>query len=246
MAGDYSYLGSGKIWLRDTSIARAFVQVGNASALALAVTEEVKELKDFTQPGGGTYNEVRRISAVEAQMTLHDISVSNLARALYGTASVQATATVTDESHIDIIGGELIPTVFLPSAITTVKRSATTLTLNADYTVEPGGVVPILGGPNTLIAGDDLLITYTKATHDVLEALTASGKEYELLFDGLNEARTGKRTRVTAYRVKIGALANLALIGEEYAAIEVTGKLLKDTTKTGAGISQYTKIEIEA
>lgn len=243
---DYSYLGSGKIWLRDTSIARAFTAVGNASALNFAVTEETKELKDFTQPGGGTYNEVRRISAVEAQMTLHDISVANLARALYGTASSITTSAVSDEAHNDILGGELIPTNFLPSAIGIVKKGATTLTLNGDYTVEPGGIVPILGGPNTLAAGDDLLISYTKATHDVLEALTQSGKEYELIFDGLNEARSGKRTRVQAYRVKIGALANLALIGEEYAAMEVSGKLLKDTTKVGAGISQYAKIEIEA
>ena len=38
----------------------------------------------------------------------------------------------------------------------------------------------------------------------------------------------------------------LALIGEEYAAMEQTGKLLKDTTKVGVGVSQYFKAEIEA
>ena len=72
------------------------------------------------------------------------------------------------------------------------------------------------------------------------------GKDYELLFDGLNEARSGKRTRVRAWRVKVGALAQLALIGEEYAAMEVTGKLLKDTSITGAGLSQYFQIDLEA
>ena len=40
---------------------------------------------------------------------------------------------------------------------------------------------------------------------------------------------------MTAYRVKAGALANLALIGEEYGAAECTGKLLKDTRFVGAG-----------
>jgi hypothetical protein len=79
-----------------------------------------------------------------------------------------------------------------------------------------------------------------------VQALVNSGKEYELVFDGLNEARSGKRTRVRAYRVKIGALAALGLIGEEYAAMECTGKLLKDTSIVGAGISQYFKVEIEA
>lgn len=243
---DYSYLGSGKIWLREIGGSGGLTQVGNASQLQFSVTEDTKELKDFTQPGGGTYNEVRRISAVEMSATIHDLSAQNLARALYGAASTEATGTVTDEAHNDIVIGALVPTLFLPSAITAVKRASTTLTLNSDYTVEPSGIVPLSGGANSVVAGDDLLITYTKAAQDVVQALVNSGKEYELLFDGLNEARSGKRTRVRAWRVKVGALAQLALIGEEYAAMEVTGKLLKDTSIVGAGISQYFKVEIQA
>lgn len=242
---DYSYLGSGKIWLREIGGSAGLTQVGNASQLNFSVTEDTKELKDFTQPGGGTYNEVRRISAVEMSATLHDLSAANLARALYGATSTETTATVTDEAHADIIGGELVPTNYLPSAITTVKKGATTLTVNVDYTVEPSGIVPILGGGGGLAAGDDIAITYTKAAQDIVQAIVNSGKEYELLFDGLNEARSGKRTRVRAWRVKVGALAQLALIGEEYAAMEVTGKLLKDTSITGAGLSQYFKVEIQ-
>lgn len=243
---DYSYLGSGKIWLREIGGSGGLTQVGNASQLNFSVTEETKELKDFTQPGGGTYNEVRRISAVEMSATLHDLNAQNLARALYGAATTEATATVPDEAHNDIVIGALIPTNFLPSAITAVKEGSTTLTLNSDYTIEPSGVVILSGGTNALANGDDITITYTKADQDVVQALVNSGKEYELLFDGLNEARSGKRTRVRAWRVKVGALAQLALIGEEYAAMEVTGKLLKDTSISGAGISQYFKVEIQA
>lgn len=242
---DYSYLGSGKIWLREIGGAGGLVQVGNASKLDFSVTEDTKELKDYTQPGGGTYNEVRRISAVEMSATLHDISASNLARALYGGTSAESTSTVTDELHADVVIGALVPTTYLPSAITAVKRGSTTLTVNSDYTVEPSGIVPVAGGANSVVAGDDLLITYTKAAHDIVQALVNSGKEYELYFDGLNEARSGKRTRVRAWRVKIGALASLSMIGEEYAAMEVAGKLLKDTSITGAGISQYLKVEIQ-
>lgn len=243
---DYSYLGSGKIWLREIGGSGGLTQVGNASQLNFSVTEETKELKDFTQPGGGTYNEVRRISAVEMSATLHDLNAQNLARALYGAATTEATGTVTDEAHNDIVIGALIPTNFLPSAITAVKEGATTLVLNSDYTIEPSGIVCLSGGTNALANGDDITITYTKADQDVVQALVNSGKEYELLFDGLNEARSGKRTRVRAWRVKVGALAQLALIGEEYAAMEVTGKLLKDTSISGAGISQYFKVEIQA
>lgn len=242
---DYSYIGSGKVYLREIGGSAGLLEVGNCSALSFAITEETKELKDFTQPGGGTYNEVKRVSAVESSMTMHDLSAANLARALYGSTSAVVSATVTDEAHNDIIMGAFIPTASLPSAITTVKRGATTLTENSDYEVRPGGIMPLAGGANTVVAGDDLLITYTKAAADVVQALTSSGKEYEMIFDGLNEARSGKRTRVSAYRVKIGAAQNIGLIGEDFAALEVTGKLLKDTTKTGAGISQYFKVEIQ-
>lgn len=240
---DYSYLGSGRVYLREIGSALGLVEVGNCSALSFSVTEETKELKDYTQPGGGTYNEVKRISAVECSITMHDMNAANLARALYGSASVVATGTVTDEAKADVNPGDFVPTDSLPTAITTVKKGAATLVEGVAYEARPGGIYIIPGGG--IVAGDDITITYTRAAADVVQALTNSGKEYELLFDGLNEARSGKKTRVRAWRVKVGALANLGLIGEEYAAIEATGKLLKDTTKTGAGVSQYFRVEIQ-
>lgn len=241
---DYSYIGSGKIYLRDRSNATAgLIEVGNASVLNFGITEDIQELRDYTQAGGGTYNEVRRITAVEVSMTLHELSAANLARALYGGTSTVATGTVTDEAHNDVVVGALVTTTFMPSAITSVKKGASTLVLGTDYEVRGAGILVKSGG--AIITGDDITITYTKAATDVVEMLTNSGKEYEMVFDGLNEARSGKATRVQAWRVKIGAAQNLGLIGEEYAALEVTGKLLKDTSITTAGLSQYCKIEVQ-
>jgi hypothetical protein len=219
--------------------------VGNCSALSFAITEETKELKDYTQAGGGTYNEVRRISAVGMSMTMHDLSATNLSRVLYGSASAVVSASVVDEPHADIVVGALVPTDDLASAITAVKRGATTLVLDDDYQVVNAGVIPLAGGTNTLANGDDLLISYTKADADVVEALVSSGKEYEMVFDGLNEARSGKSSVVRAHRVKVGAAQNISLIGDDYAALEVSGKLLKDTTKNGTSVSQYFKVAIE-
>lgn len=240
---DYSYIGTGKVYLREIGATAGLIEVGNCSALSFAVNEDVKELKDYTQPGGGTYNEVRRIASVECSMTLHDLSAANLARALYGSTSATATGTVTDESHAGTQKGDFVPTNFLATAITAVKVGAATKVAGTDYEVRNGGIYILPDG--TIANNDTVLITYTRAAADVVQALTTSGKEYELLFDGLNEARSGKATRVNAYRVKIGAVQNLGLIGEDYAALEVTGKLLKDTSKTGAGVSQYFKIEVQ-
>lgn len=241
---DYSYLGSGKVYLREVGASAGRLEVGNCSALAFAITEETKEKKDYTQPGGGTYNEVRRISSVEMQLTMDELSPQNLARALYGsTAAVTATA-VTDESHTAYKGAFIklnnVP-ASTPAPVVTGPGGTPTYVAGTDYEVRPGGIFILASGAINDAA--TILIDYTKAAADVVEALVNSGKEYELVFAGLNEARSGKAVIVTAHRVKIGAAQNIGLLGEEYAQIEVSGKLLKDTTKVG-GVSQYFKVEL--
>lgn len=303
---DYSYIGSGKIYLRDLNANAGLLEVGNASALSFSVSEEVKELKDYTQPGGGTANEVRRIDAVEVSMTLHELNPQNFARAVYGNTSAVTAADVNDEIHTAYLGG-LVAFTFMPNetpapvvvggegsvthatttaydlgdivtpvvpngyfymptvagtsagtaptwpttvgatvtdgTVTWKNMGATTLTVGDDYEIRPGGIL-ILETAD-LADGAVIGVSYTKQAVDVVEAITDAGKEYEMIFDGLNEARSGKRTRVRVHRVKVGAATDLGLIGDEYAALEVTGKILKDASKTGAGISQYFKVDIE-
>jgi hypothetical protein len=303
---DYSYLGSGKLYLREIGAAAGLLFVGNVSALNFAITEDTKTLKDYTAPGGGTYNEVRRIDAVEVSFSAHDLSPENLARALLGGYTSVVSAAVTDEVHIAYVdsfvsfnnlpndvtpvvtavngdaavaranttavslGAYIKPavsngyfyrvktagtTAASPVALTTTVGADTTdgtavLTnmgrielTDDDFEFRAGGIYILPGAAVT--DGQSLSIDYTKAGTDVVQALTNSAKEYELVFDGLNEARNGKRTKVTVYRMKAGALANLGLISDDYGVAEQTGKILKDTSKTGVGISQYFKVEIQ-
>lgn len=241
---DYSYIGVGKFYLRESGSAAPLVAVGNASALALNVTEDVKELRDFTQPGGGTYNEVRRVAAVELAITIHDLSPENLAIALRGITSANSVTPVVDEPHTAYVGG-LIPTN-KPATDGTivVKEGVTALTEGVDYELTPGGILVLGGGsPAAVTDGDTLLISYTPAASNALEALLEAGQEYEVYFAGLNEARSGKAFNVHGYRWRPGPAANLALIGDDYAGLELTGKLLKDTTKDGVSVSQYFKAQ---
>lgn len=245
---DYSYIGSGKIRIREYGSLAGLIEVGNCSKLDFGVTEDEKSLKDFTQPGGGTYNSVSRISAVEISFTAHDISPANLARALYGSTAAVATGAVVAEPHA-AYKGAFVKTDFLPSAIGVVTNTAgtTTYVLDTDYTVDVGGINILDAGaiPDSVAGASNIKITYTKAATDVVQALVASGKEYEIVFIGLNEARSGKASVVDSFRVKLSAGKNISLIGDDYGALEFTGKSLKDATKTGGGVSQYFKAEIE-
>lgn len=243
---DFSYIGVGKVYLREAGAAAGLVEVGNCSALAFNVNEDVRELKDYTQAGGGTYSEVRRIESVEATMTLHDLNASNLARALFGSTSAFTATPVVDEVLIGY------PGAFTPTAkpidtsvapVLTNSGATQTYVLGTDYTVTPSGIeIPATG--SAITTGQSLRLDYTPKAGNAVEALTNSAKEYELFFAGLNEARSGKTVNVNAYRLKLGAAQNLALIGDDYAALELTGKVLKDTTKTGVGVSQYFKAQI--
>lgn len=239
---DFSYLGVGKVYMREVGAAAGFIEVGNCSSLAGTINEDVKELKDFTQPGGGTYNEVRRVESVEVGATLHDLSAANLARVVFGAAAAIATAPVTDEAHENAYPDTFVPTN-KPGTVTGVKVGMVTLDEGDDYTIVPGGILITSDGAIDY-TGETVLISYTPSAGYIVEALVNSAKEYEIFFSGLNEARSGKAVTFHAYRWKMGAAQNLNFIGEDYLAMEVTGKLLKDSTKNGTSESQYFKTAI--
>lgn len=238
---DFSYIGVGKVFMREAGAAAAMLEVGNCSALSGNITEDVKELKDYTQQGGGTYNEVRRVESVELTATMHDFSAENLARALFGSSSAISVTPIVDESHTAYVGG-FIPTNYPAAGAIVVKEGMATLAEDTDYTLTPGGIIVKAGG--ALADGNTALLSYTPAAGKEVQALIASAKEYEIFFSGLNEARSGKAVTFHGFRWKMGAAQALALIGDDYGALEVTGKLMKDTTKNGVSVSQYFKVQI--
>lgn len=287
---DYSYIGVGKIYMRDINGSGGLVPIGNVSALNFAVQEEAKGLMDFTAAGGGTRNEVRRITGVEAKISIHDLSPGNLSLALYGDASTVEAGSVTGEV-IDVIKGALVPLAYVAATgvtlthgldewagetvyalgvqiyagthvyeVTTPGTSGVSAptwktdgtdttdgtvtwadlglfapTAGTDYEVRPAG---IWFSSTSTIPTAQVTVAYQRPGQDVVQALTQAAGEYELVFDGINEARSGKASVVTVHRLRFGPAANLDLIGDDYAGMELTGKLLSDDTQ-GAGLSRY-------
>lgn len=239
---DYSYIGVGKVYLREVGASAGLTEIGNCTALNFAVQEETKELRDYTSTGGGVLNEVRRITGVEISLTMAEYSPDNLARALYGTTAAEVAGSVTAEV-VTAYKGALARLAYPNPTSVVVKdeTDTTTYVAGTDYEVRPGGIFVLSGG--SITDGETLHVDYSYGALDVIQALASSAKEWELVFEGLNEARSGKPVIVDVWRCRFGAAANLAFIGDDFAALELTGKVLKDSSKT-AGISQFFRVQM--
>ena len=236
----YPYLGSGKIYARAAGTVAARLEVGNASKLDLTVKEKKEKLGDYTKPGGGTYASVSRIEEVTAQMVLHDLNKTNVARAVFGTASAVAGATVTDEVVKAYKGGLSELAHIGPSAVVVTNSSAsTTYVEGVDYEVRPSGIFILDAG--AIADATDIKVDYTHLGYSQVEAMTTGAIVLEVLFEGLNEANSGKPVIVDVYRMQLSPTKALALLGDKFSDLQVDAEVLKDPSKTGVGVSQYFK-----
>ena len=243
---DYSYLGSGEMQIREYGAAAPFIGAGNCSALNLSPQTDTKTLPNYTEPGGGNQNTVERLTGVEMGYTFHDFSPDNFARALRGAATLIAAGNVTAEAVVGYKGG-FTPLAKIPLAITSVEPvgGGTPYVAGEDYELRNGGIfIPTTSDiPNPVAGAANFEVDYSNAAQTKVEALINPAKQYEVVFTGLNEARSGKAVRVRIHKVSGGVLQQMSVLGDDYGAGEVTGSLLLDTTKVGSQISKYFVVE---
>ena len=241
-----SYIGKGSVFLKKRGSATAKrVPIGNVTELSLEVAEEEKKLADYESTGGGTLEKVSRIDSVSGTAKTSNHDTANLALALRGTSTVNAGATITDEAHADVQLGSLVTLARLPdlTAAVTVKVGAATIAATGNYEMTAAGVW-IYPDAVAITAADDILVSYTALPDSLLQALVASGDEYELLFVGLNEARSGKPVVVTAHRCSFSPTKGLSLIADDFGDLELAFELLSDSTISGTGLSRFMTVRM--
>jgi len=238
------YRGKGSIYIGLPG--DAMLRLGNCPQLTRNVELQDSNLPDYESAGGGNVMADDRITGVTLEAQCNNFSPKNLAIATRGLVQPYAGGTVTDEAHADIVIGGLIVLDHIPDVSTiVVKKGVTVLTLNSDYEIAGrSGIIPLSGGANTLVDGDDLTVSYTGKASNVIQSLINAGLEYRVFFDGLNESKSGKAVRYEGYKAKPSP-SSLSLISDEYGVLTLNFKLIKDETKNGTTESQYEKLEIE-
>lgn len=240
---DRSYIGKGPVYFKVKADDGGFFPIGNCSNLEVSFEEESKELRDFTSAGGGNANILTSISSFSGNLVMHDYSAANLALALRGNVQAVSAATVTDEPHSSNgDDGEFIPFDFIRDTtqnLTVVTTADAALVEGTDYTVENNGILVIGTGA---IDATGVKFTYEKDISEVMQALTSAGLEYELIFNGLNEAQSGKAVAIRFHRLKFSPAQGLSFIGDEFGEISTDFEVLSDNSITGVGISKFMQV----
>lgn len=238
----YTYFVSGKVYLRTYGDDAAFEFPGLVDQVSLGITEQVVSLPDRTQPGGGNYDQVRRIEAVNLTMNVREFRPAMLARALFGAQAAVEGNTVTDEEHVVTLGGFIPlahPGPYTNLSVTDDATSPGAIAAAGNYEVVPGGI-QILEAAADIEDDDVIKVTYTHPAYVRVQALTSGAPELELVFVGENEARESSQVRVRIHRVRLGAAAEKQLLSaDDFGALQVQGEVLKDTTISAQGTSQY-------
>lgn len=211
--------------------------LGENELLELVISEKSITLHDHLNAAGGSLDQVRRIQKIMVKLKLRDFRPENLALALLGQEFDGTSGTIVGASHVAYRGGYLPLAHVDPSGVV-VTRGATTLVAGIDYMVMNAGLV-ILDSAVNVADGETILVDYDHGEHTVVQAMTTIGNEVRLLFDGANEAGSGKAAALDLYRVRLGLTDSLNLLGNDLGTLELTGTLLADATRGGDGESSY-------
>ena len=244
---DYSYIGKGSHFWKVRGVAGPKRNIGNVHGLSISTTNTERSLADFESISGGDVNSSTRIDSVTATLSLRSVSAENLAMVGLGQVTAVTGGAVTGEAHTAYIGGFLrtannIDVTVAP--VVTGSGGTPTYVADTDYSVRAAGIEILEGGAITDAL--DIEIDYTSLSGKTVEFIVDSAKEFEITFAGLNEAIDGNPMTVDIWRFKPDPFQDLAFVGDDYADISLTGKLLSDDTKVGSGVSKYFKAETVA
>jgi hypothetical protein len=181
-----------------------------------------------------------------------DLTVTHAETAVWAATTAYALGDkIVDGGHLYVVtvagtSGASEPTwptngsTVTDGGVTWDDLGTTSLTEDVDYTRVRAGLIPLGGKLATGDAG--IKASYTGLADSIVQALVDSGQEFELFFDGLNEANSGKAVQVTLFKSKPSP-SSIDFIADDYAGLELNFEVVKDSTKNGTTASQYYTIK---
>ena len=222
---EYSYIGKGVVSGREYGTTGPFLLFGNCPALSFSVDEEEKSLLNSMVAGGGKLESLKRTTGTPIEMQLTSYEAANIAMVTGGNLSTVASGSASGEA-ITAYSRSVSPLLHI-GPISVVVTGAT---LGDDYSVTNAGI--LWNDTMTIAEGTGVTVNYSYDGYNAVEALMNAAKEFEILFSGLNEARSGDAGVGYLHRVSFGK-SGFSMISDDFDPMTLTGEILSDSTKTG-------------
>lgn len=209
--------------------------LGNVSALN--ITSDINEIeqKNYATRAGGVDCYFSDIEALNIEMTLACMSKENKALALVGDVTESAVESVVDEPHQVLAEGDYILLEKLADTSTIVitdDLGATTYVLGTDYIIE-GRTIQVLAG-TTMALDSTVLVDYTTYAFSRIDIFKGTSFEIEVKFVGGNKTVENSAIEGHLYRVRLSPAESYSFIDDgEFKTVELSGKLLEDSQRTG-------------
>lgn len=235
---EHPFIGAGKLFINTR-------QVGNCSDVKLSYNVEQKSLPN-NMGGGGNLDSTDRISSVKLDLTCTNFSPENLAIALAASLDSITTAAEVPAEKLMMAANSFVDTEFMidmtKANLVEVKTTATTPKtipqLDVDgkenYVVTPAGIY-FKDGKDVTDA--EVSVKYTKSLQVILQALMATGREFKLVMDGINDAN-GDPLILRVWRWKPAPTDGIGLISDDYGNFTMKGEVLADVSRP-AGKSRF-------
>ncbi|WP_443191401.1 phage tail tube protein [Pseudomonas indica] len=247
-----TFVVGGIIKMRESGTGGPFTDAGLASTYQQTHETTELRLENTRTPLGGTFDKLDKVTSMNLAINFREFNTMNLSNLLWADITEVPSAAVTAEVQIVQVGKTTMLDK-MPLTITTVVDDATGLEEfdeDIDFKMTGAGIEVLEGSALATAIGSStdykVRVTYTCAAYDEIEALTNSGKEWEILFEGANAVGTKKRVNNLYFRCKFGPAESLDWISvEDFMGMQATCEVLADDTRIGGGLSQYMKVRKE-
>lgn len=240
MANSY-YSGQGSLYIAErdavTGLPKGFVAVGNVPEMSIDIETTNFEHKESESGSRLTDLVIVKEKKGKFSFKLENMTLANLALALWGANTVVSAGTAVDESVIAYKSTATVKknlALAFPNTSSIAVKHVTltpTYVLGTDYTVDAkNGTISILVG-SAIVEGATLKVSYSYAGHGNLEAFTsAAAPERWLRFEGLNTV-DNSRVIVDIFKAQFDPMTGYALLNDELGTADMKGTILADLGK---------------
>lgn len=237
------FSGQGKLFIaeRDTNgKPKAFADLGNCPDFEIELATSTVEHKESRSGQRLTDVILQTDKKASMKLTLEDFTLANLAKALYGDVVTISGGSVADATEVlpsSLVVGDYVRLDYGQVSSLVIKDSTgtpVTLTLDTHYSIVDAkqGLIKILslsGVVQPLKAG------YTYAATSKLRSFTQPRKDYWIRFAGVNTADEGRAVIIDLFKVQMNPAANLGVINDAIAQLQLTGGVLFDDLRPATG-----------